>query len=54
MFTDKEKEMLKLLVEKELKSFETKDDAILFEGVKLTSVEKKYDQFLKELLEKLQ
>tara|TARA_Y100000310_G_scaffold339981_1_gene434352 strand:+ start:2637 stop:2801 length:165 start_codon:yes stop_codon:yes gene_type:complete len=53
MFTDKEKEMLKILVKKELESFEAKDDAILFEGVKFTSVEKKYDQFLKDLLEKL-
>ena len=53
MLTDKDKELLRNLVEKELKEFEKEESTIIQPELNLLGGEERYDQFLKELLEKL-
>jgi len=53
MFTEKEKEILKNLVEKELKGFEKEESTIRPEELNILEGEEKYDEFLKQLMEKL-
>ena len=53
MLNPKEKELLKSLVEKEIKEFEEEDSTILSKEIALLEGEEKYDEFLKKLLEKL-
>jgi len=53
MFTDKEKELIKSLVKKELKEFEQEESTILQKELNFLEGEEKYDDFLKQLIEKL-
>ena len=52
-FSKQERELLKLLVKKELDEFEKEDESILREPPMLLAAEAKYDLFLKDLLKKL-
>lgn len=54
MFSDKEKELLKILVEKELKDFGKTEDSIIHKSAAHIVGEVKYDEFLKVLLKKLE
>ncbi len=51
-FDKKEKELLKLLVKKELDDFE-EDEKNVHQNVAIIALEEKYDMFLKKLLDKL-
>jgi hypothetical protein len=53
MFTEDEKKLLKLLVKKEIKEFELKEMRVIDESPSELTVEEKYDEFLKRLLDKL-
>tara|TARA_Y100000034_G_C6797449_1_gene357553 strand:+ start:31 stop:189 length:159 start_codon:yes stop_codon:yes gene_type:complete len=52
MFDEKEKKLLKMLVEKELNEF-TKEKSEIRPNVDFLEAEEKYGVFLKDLLEKL-
>lgn len=51
-FDDKEKELLKLLVKKEIEEFEKEEKTPIRDGIFLEA-EHNYDDFLKEVLKKL-
>jgi len=53
MFTDNEKKLLKILVEKELEEVGEKEEEIRPDFPDILGAEEKYDDFLKKLLEKL-
>ena len=53
MLTKKDKEMIKYLVEKELKEFEKEESSIRPEEIKFLEGEEGYDALLKGLLKKL-
>ena len=54
MFNEREKEYLKIIVKKELKNFEEeKATLIIEENPAFLAVEERYDEFLKNLLNKL-
>jgi len=52
--TKDEKELIKSLLKKEIKSFEKADSEILTENPPLLAVEEKYDEFLKKILKKFE
>lgn len=53
-FTDNEKEFLKQVVKKELDNFEDEGETIIEAEPAFIALEEKYDEFLKNLLKKLQ
>ena len=54
MFTEREKEYLKLIVQRELKTFEEEKATIIdIENPAFLAAEERYDEFLKNLLKKL-
>ncbi len=53
MLSEKDRELLRYLVEKELKNFEKEGSTVRPEELVFLQGEEEYDKFLKELLEKL-
>lgn len=53
MLTDIEKEYLRKLIEKDLEKFQEEEKGIVDMSPGFLEGEKKYEEFLKELLEKL-
>ncbi len=53
MYTENEKKLLKLLVEKELTNVQNENSTIVHKQADFVAAEKKYEDVLKELVEKL-
>ena len=53
MFDNDEKKLLKALVEKEIESFKEKEVGLVDVSPQFLKGEKKYEQFLEELINKL-
>ena len=54
MFNQKEKDVLNVLVKKELERFEKEENSIMDKSFSELELEVKYDEFLKGILKKLQ
>ncbi|MBU0629082.1 MAG: hypothetical protein KKC75_07880 [Nanoarchaeota archaeon] len=53
MFDQKEKDVLRILVKKELERFEKEENSIMDKSPKELKLEVSYDEFLKNIIKKL-